>query len=78
VAPSLEWECIGDNLQSAEVQYEWAAVKCQLSCSFDNPEVETLHSWREGKVSLQKGTIVRQNNFTKKETTSELSHCYVA
>ena len=27
MAPSLEWECIGDNLQSAEVQYEWAAVK---------------------------------------------------
>lgn len=79
LAPSLEWECVGENLQAADVQYEWPAVKCQLSYSFDNPEVETSYSWEKGKVSLQKDTIVHQRNFNKKETMSELRHCcYVA
>ena len=77
LAPSLKWKCFGNNIQSAQVQYEWAAVKCQLSCSFDNPKVETSHSWEEGKVCLPKDTIICQRNYTKKKIMSGMNHCHL-
>lgn len=78
MASSLKWECTWNYLQSAEIQYEWPVVQCQLLSSSYNTEVKTTHSWVEGKVRLQKDTIICKRNFSKKKIMFTFREIYLS
>ena len=52
--------------------------KCQLLSSSYNTEVKTTHSWVEGKVRLQKDTIICKRNFSKKKIMFTFREIYLS
>ena len=78
MASPLKWECTRNYIQSAEIQYEWPVVQCQLLSSAYNTEVKTTHSWVEGEVCLQKDTIICKRNFSKKKIMFTFREIYLS